>query len=424
MCEIFAHIHPPQYRLSAASIWPTIQAMPLTDNKACVATVQPPSAQTADRNSRNAAIALSTTLPSDVVLYLLFPIYGAAFGITLLEAGVLLAANRLVRIAGYAWVARSYARWGDRTVCTLAVATAALCALGNATLSGFWALLPLRLLWGMSFAALNLSTQVLATSSAIGASARSGRSRAFIALGPMMALPAAALLSEAAGPRWILGLLTLLALGGLFAARRLPAQPHPDMNAARPKPSRPNALDTWSFVEGFVLDGLFVIGLSVLGQALWPNGAVIAAAVLLAVRYGAEILLGPIGGHMADKWGAERLLVVFSLLTSVALIGFGAGWLWSCAAAIVVLRALQLPLLAPIVALRHPGPDRVRALAVRSVWRDIGAGLGPLAAGVLIPVLPTPWLYGTPAVVLAVAALACGKNAVLRAGHAAPGQSR
>lgn len=373
-----------------------------------------PTTQTADRDSRHAAIALGTTLPSDVVLYLLFPVYGAAWGITLVEAGVLLAANRLVRIAGYGWVARFYSRHGDRTICTLAVATAALCALGNATLSGFWLLLPLRLLWGMSFAALNLSTQVLATSSAIGASARSGRSRAFIAMGPVIALPVAALLSELAGPRWVLGLLTLVALGGLLAARQLPVEPHPGMSAVSTKPSRPNALDTWSFIEGFALDGLFLIGLTVLGKELWPSGALVAAAVLLAIRYGAEIVLGPIGGRMADRWGAERLLVIFSLMTAVALIGFGTGWLWTCAAAIVLLRALQLPLLAPIVAMRHPGPDRVRALAARSVWRDIGAGLGPLAAGLLLPVLSTPWLYGIPAVVLAVAALACGRSAAAR----------
>jgi hypothetical protein len=94
----------------------------------------------------------------------------------------------------------------------------------------------------------------------------------------------------------------------------------------------------------------------------------------------------------------------------VALIGFGLGWLWSCAAAIVVLRALQLPLLPPIVAHRHPGPDRMRALAARSVWRDIGAGLGPMAAGLLLPVMSTGWLYGIAAVLLAAAAIACGRS--------------
>lgn len=374
------------------------------------------STEAADRDSRRAAIALATALPSDVVLYLLLPMYGRAFGISLAEAGILLAANRLVRIAGYGWVVRFYAQRGDRLTCSLAVMVAAACALGNATLTGFWALLPLRLLWGLSFAALNLATQVLATSVPAGAAARSGRSRAFIALGPVIALPVAAVLSEMAGPRWIFLLLACVALGGLWATRRLPQRPHPGIDLARRGPARPSSLDTWSFLEGFILDGLFIVGLSLLGKEVLPEGAVIVAGVLLALRYGAEIVLSPLGGRMADRWGAEQLLVGLSLTTSLALIGFGSGWLWGCAAAIVVLRALQLPLLAPIVAHRHPGPDRVRALAARSVWRDIGAGLGPMAAGWLLPALPSGWLYGLAAAILAASAVACGvtSNAAAR----------
>jgi DHA1 family inner membrane transport protein len=85
-----------------------------------------------------------------------------------------------------------------------------------------------------------------------------------------------------------------------------------------------------------------------------------------------------------------------SLLTAIALVGFGAGWLWGCAAA--------------IVAHRVPGPGRVQALAARSIWRDIGAGTGPLVAGVALPIVPSLWLYGVATVLLAGAALACGRD--------------
>lgn len=97
-------------------------------------------------------------------------------------------------------------------------------------------------------------------------------------------------------------------------------------------------------------------------------------------------------------------------MTCVALIGFGVGWLWSCAVIIVILRSLQLPLLAPIVANRTPGPERVQALAARSVWRDIGAGTGPLLAGLLLPILSPFWLYSVPALLLAGAAVACVRH--------------
>ncbi|VTU25716.1 Major Facilitator Superfamily protein [Variovorax sp. PBL-H6] len=363
----------------------------------------------ADRDSRQAAVALALALPADTVLYLLLPMYAEQFGVTLAEVGMLLAANRLVRIAGYGQVARFYARRGDRATCLLAVAIAAMCAVGYATLSGFWALLPLRLLWGLCFAALNLSTQALATADPIGASRRSGRSRAFIAIGPVLALPLGALLAQWAGPRPIFGVLAAVALLGLAAARRLPALPHP-VSKSGSRFRRPNSLDAWCFMEGLTLDGLFIVGLSYLGRDLLPGGAVVVAGLLMALRYLAEILLGPAGGRMAERYGPVRLLVSLSLLTALALVGFGAGWLWSCAAAVVVLRALQLPLLAPIVMQRTPGPARVQALAARAVWRDIGAGTGPLLAGLLLPLVSPAWLYGIPALLLALAALACART--------------
>lgn len=358
-----------------------------------------------DRHSRLAALALALALPGDVVLYLLLPMFASQFGVTLAEVGLLLAANRLIRIVGYGFVARFYARHGDQLTCTLAVVAAVICAMGYAALSGFWVLLPLRLLWGLAFAALNLSTQALSTADPGGAARRSGRSRAFTALGPVIALPLAALVAQAWGPRPVFWGLAAAALLGLMVTRRLPSLSHP-LPEKRRGLKLPNSLDIWSFLEGLTLDGLFIIGLAYLGSDVLPGGAVMMAGVLLAVRYLGEILLSPVGGRLADMFGAERLLVCLSLLTSATLIGFGAGWLWSCAAAIVVLRALQLPLLAPIVAHRTPGPERVHALVTRSVWRDIGAGTGPVLAGLLLPIVPSFWIYTVPALLLACAALA------------------
>jgi MFS transporter, DHA1 family, inner membrane transport protein len=367
------------------------------------------SASPADLNARYSAATLALALPADTVLYLLLPMFAPQFGVSVAEAGLLLAANRLVRIAGYAWVARFYARRGDRPTNTLAVAAAAISALGYATLSGFWLLLAMRLLWGLSFAALNLSTQAMATAETQGASRRFGRSRAIIAIGPMLALPLGAVLAEAQGPRPIFFVLAAVAVAGFWASRRLPTEPHP-VPATRRRLTLPTSLDLWSFLEGFTLDGLFVIGLGYLGKDLLPGGAVIAAGLLMALRYFSEIVLSPIGGHMAERMGAERLLVTLSLITALVLIGFGAGWLWSCAAAIVVLRALQLPLVAPIVALRTPGPGRVQALATRAIWRDIGAGTGPMVAGLLLPIASPFWIYAVSAMCLALSALACARR--------------
>ncbi|MGE8312072.1 MAG: MFS transporter [Pseudomonas protegens] len=363
-------------------------------------------ARTTDKASARAALILGLCLPGDTLLYLLLPMQHEAFGVTLAEAGLLLAANRLVRIFGYSHVMRFYARRGDRPVCVLAAFTAALCALGYATLSGFWWLLLLRLGWGLTYAALNLSTQVMATAEPTGAARRTGHSRALIATGPMLALPLGALVSVEYGPRVIFLLMALTSLVALLLAFGLPSKPHPLASSSR-RFQRPDSVALWSFIEGLVLDGLFIIGLSLQAEQLMAGNAVLVAGGLLALRYVSEMLLSPLGGLAAQRWGATRMLIVFSLLTSVALVGFGCHWLIVGGALVLVLRALQLPLVVTVVAQRHPGTGRVRALAANAVWRDIGAGVGPLIAGLLLPVASTVWVYSLAAGCLAVSALAC-----------------
>jgi MFS family permease len=344
-------------------------------------------------------------LPADTLLYLILPLYSGAFGITVAQAGILLAANRLVRIFGYGHVVRFYAQHGDRPLSLLAAGAAALCALGYATLSGFWWLLPLRLAWGLSFAALNLSTQVLSTAEPQGAAKRAGRSRALIAVGPAIALPLGGAVCYWLGPRAMFFILFLAALGGLFAAKTLPAMSHP-MPSTRRRFRRPDTIAIWSFVEGVVLDGLFIFGLSLHAQATHPHTAVMVAGCLLALRYVSELALSPLGGYAAHRWGALRMLVVFSILTSIALIGFGFDWLLVGGTGVMLLRAMQLPLVAPVIASRYPGVERLPALAGNAVWRDLGAGAGPILAGLLLPITAAAIMYACAGAALAASALA------------------
>ncbi|MBL6454242.1 MFS transporter [Belnapia sp. T6] len=367
-------------------------------------------AQAADRASRDASIALGLTLPTDTVLYLLLPLHAATFGVSFAEAGLLLAANRLVRIFGYGWIARLYEQRGPRAACTLAVLGTALSSVGYALLPGLVWLLVARLVWGLSFAALNIATQALATAEAAGAARRSGRSRAIIAAGPMVGLIAGAVIAEVWGPHLVFLLLGGIALLALPFALRLPGG-HGEAVRGAPRFGLPARIDVWSFVQGLALDGVFVLGLSVLAaQALGGagQGAALAAGLALALRYASEIALGPAGGALAERFGAARMLVLLSAASALALalIGFGGLGLWVGALTVVLLRGLLQPLPAPVVAAMNPGAERVPALARLATWRDLGAGAGPLAAGLLLPILPPALVYGLTGLALLGAALA------------------
>jgi predicted MFS family arabinose efflux permease len=361
----------------------------------------------ADRNAQNASLTLAFAQPGDTLLYLLLPLHHAAFGISLAEAGLLLAANRLVRIAGYGWIARLYAERGPHAACLLAALGSMLSTLGYATLSGVWALLVARLMWGLSFAAMNIATQALATAEPTGAARRSGRMRAVIAAGPVSGLVVGAVVSHLTGPREAFLVLTAAALIGFVFAVQLPrhGEGRPE-RLQRPRFGVPSRLDTWSFIQGMTLDGLFVLGISILAAAAIPGYAALAAGGALALRYVAEIVLGPSGGALAQRYGPRRVLTLLSISTAAGLAVIGAGALWTGAILVVLLKGLIQPIPPPLVAIENPGPDRVPALARLATWRDLGAGAGPLLAGALLPIIPHGVLYGAAALLLAASAAA------------------
>ena len=350
--------------------------------------------QEADRASRNAALTLTLALPGDTVLYLLLPLHAATFGVTLPEAGLLLAANRIVRIFGYSWVAHFYSRRGPRAACLLAAVGAVLSTLGYAMLSGVWALLIARLLWGLSFAAMNIANQALPTAVFEGASQRMGRARAIVAVGPMAGLLGGAAMAELYGARLVFLTLSAIALLAPAYAMRLPMV-REVVQWSGPRIGRPNAFSIWSFCMGFTLDGIFIFGLSLLAASGGGRGALIAAGSAMALRYASEIILSPMGGGLAHRFGARPVLVFLSLGCAAALALVGtSGWiLWSGVLATIVTRALLQPLPAPVIAEEFPGAERVPALARQAVWRDIGAGAGPLAAGLLFPTFPPFAIY-------------------------------
>jgi len=166
----------------------------------------------------------------------------------------------------------------------------------------------------------------------------------------------------------------------------------------------PSPLDVWSFVQGLTMDGVFVIGLAVLAAATMPEGAGLAAGAALALRYAAEMALGPPSGAVAERWGATRSLVLLSLGAAAGLAAIAAGAMWSGVVAIVLLRGMLAPLGAPVAAAANPGPQRVPAIARLATWRDLGAGVGPLLAGVLLPLAPLA-LHFAAAVLLILATL-------------------
>jgi MFS family permease len=164
-------------------------------------------------------------------------------------------------------------------------------------------------------------------------------------------------------------------------------------------------------VQGLTLDGIFVVGLSLLAARASPGDATLAAGTSLALRYLAELLLGPPSGAIAERWGARRLLILVSLASATALAAISIGAIWPGIIAATLLRGMAQPLPAPVLAAAITAGERVPAIAAMSVWRDLGAGAGPLIAGLLLPLAPLALYAGSGALLAGVTLLLAVLNA-------------
>ncbi|MGZ8781769.1 MAG: hypothetical protein ACXW31_17765, partial [Thermoanaerobaculia bacterium] len=111
-----------------------------------------------------ASIVLALALLGDSLLYAVLPLHASTFGVSLAWVGVLLSANRIVRLFLYPFLAR-IAATGLRRFTIAAATLGALSTLGFAFGSGGWALLASRIAWGTAFGSLSLSMLAYATAS-------------------------------------------------------------------------------------------------------------------------------------------------------------------------------------------------------------------------------------------------------------------
>ncbi|WP_300000011.1 MFS transporter [uncultured Cedecea sp.] len=330
---------------------------------------------------KKTAIILACCGPGDTLLYIILPMFHDFFSVSLAEAGILLAANRIIRIFGYSYVVRLYNRWGDRLVCQLSSIGTLLCCLGYICLKGFALLLVIRIIWGLSFAGMNLSTQATATSDRHARSKVAGASRSLISSGQMLLLPVCSIIVWSYGIKqayFVLALISLVAFSLSFFVKPTQYQSF----AKKKNVSLPSTISVWSFAEGVVIDGLFIFSLAAVFRYTDNTHAVISACLIMSSRYAFEVFFSPLGGHLALRFGARRMLTVFSGMTCLFLILYGYEWIYIAPVAILILRAIQLPLVPVVVADGTSDEQRITELANNAIWRDIGAGLGPIIAGI------------------------------------------
>lgn len=120
--------------------------------------------------------------------------------------------------------------------------------------------------------------------------------------------------------------------------------------------------------------------------------SLLTLGLLLAVYDGAEVLLKPLFGTIADRIGARPVLLAglvgFAVASATYVVADSPGWLWAARLGQGAAASAFSPAASALVARLNPGSKHGRAFGSYGFYKSIGYTLGPLLGGALV------WLGG------------------------------
>lgn len=173
--------------------------------------------------------------------------------------------------------------------------------------------------------------------------------------------------------------------------------------------SKPAALPRWrmwplyaaGFTTAFGAHGI-AANLGSAGGDL--RGSLLYLGVLLALYDGAEVVLKPVFGSIADRIGARPVLlgglVAFALASAVFVVVDDPGWLWLARLGQGAGASAFSPAAGALVARMNPKAKQGSAFGSYGFYKSIGYTLGPLLGGAVV------WLGGLPLLFALMAVLA------------------
>lgn len=332
-----------------------------------------------------ASLALAFVSFGDAFLYPYLPVNGLQVGVPVVWVGLLLSINRFVRIISNTVMPRVFTCCGLRSVTIVAAILAIVSTAGYAFSAALWAWGAFRILWGLCYSALRISTLGYALEQPKPGFAL-GLSRSLQELGPLVILFLAPLIIQYVNPKLIFVLLAIASLPALYFAISLPTTCNkPVLPGETLKVRLPSTFNTITFISAILIDGVLIVSLGILflqeSENITPLKATTLAAGYLAYRRICLVALSTFGGWTADKIGFEKVFLGSLLFIISGLFVIGSGCI-ATGTIIVFSFYGVLSAIAPGAVSGSANP--LHAAAENATWRDIGAAAGTLLGGFLL----------------------------------------
>ena len=387
-------------------------------------------------------IAMVLSLTGDSTMYSVLASQIDVLGIGLSVVGVLLGANRMVRIPGNLAAGAFYDRARRRPLFLAGLTLGILSTVSYSLVRGFWPLLAARALWGIAWSLINVGgyTMILDRSTAADRGRMTGLYQVAFLLGLTISPVLGGALTDSLGFRQAVRVCAAVSGAGFLVALIALPETRPVGGTSGHQPTKAAGwlrLRDWLgvvrrldlrilaasyiyLVALFVNSGVLMSTISLYLEQRWgatvPIGAkAIGVAslggILLALRSALGIVAGPVAGivsdRVGDRWPMVRLglllgsagFVVLALLTSVGAVPVGVAMISLSAGAL----AAAVTALVGDLAEGHRQSLTMGGLATAG---DIGSALGPVFAFALATAFDLRWVYLACAVALGSGLLA------------------
>lgn len=363
------------------------------------------------------SVITALALLGDSLLYSLLPLYAGTLGLSTFMVGLLLSANRWVRLVTNSLASRSFARWGFSGIMLVNVLLTVVSTVAYAFPLGVGCFLAARLLWGACYSHLRLGGYLVALgASPAGLGLALGLIQSFSRLGSMLAVLGGGLLADRWGYSWVMagaGLFSLGALpfvggcrGALGKAEIGSVDPLPQGGAA-PSTDR-LSLPFWNAAGfttclvgwGMVLSSLSAVLHQRVGMGIELRGSVLGiatiAGVVTALNWVCTLVVSPLAGRLCDRLGRRVPFLVATLLQGGALLCLA--WMEQVLATVVFFTVFFICLNAQKVFLDAAAGDGAleggaNAVSRDNSWQDLGSAAGPLLGYGLAAVLSFAVVY-------------------------------
>lgn len=349
-----------------------------------------PAANEEKSNLRNvylSAIILAIANMGDAFLYAWLPSNYFQIGFSAFWVGIILSVNRIVRFFLNGRIAWLLSRRGFKTVMLVSVALSFISTISY----GFMRFVPLwilmRILWGIAFSVLRLSSTMHAVASSKKGMAI-GISKSIAEFGPVLALLLGPALLNHGGHEVVFTFFALLNVLGMFMILKLIEVKSGYMSKIELRLSRPSKFDLLVFVHSFIADGVMVISL---GKFFVESDVVVSENVLgligllLGYRRVSMFVLSPISGIVSDRLGFEFVFISTLMASLLGLLILLSGF--PIVGVLVIFSASSLNSSAAIGVSLGSGISDIKSVSDNSTWRDIGTALGAFSGSLMLSVI-------------------------------------